>query len=179
MWRPVDVECEHCGATHEEWVEQSVGKPRPEHVDSACPECSADGHNAVVLSMPAKYMGERISCPMVYGGQCDTMGYKELHDLPDLPGQAEHSAKLSRVMSQLPDNASSAERKALFSEHCKDAPTSADYSTLFASPEYKAVEAANAKIVKENNEKRARAKAWKAGNPMNFRRDKCAGDPEI
>ena len=179
MWKPVDFKCSSCGATHEETVWVPQGDPRPSTTCCDCPACGDTCPHDSVLGLPAPYMGEKILNPQMFGGAYDTMGARELHDLPDLPGQQEHSAKLRAAMSQLPDNATSQERKAVFSEACKDAPSSADYETMFQSPEYKEKSAANEQIKKENKAKQTRAKAIARGENINMRRDKCPGDPNM
>ncbi len=179
MWKPVDWECEKCNQPHEETVWIPHGGERPAKADFLCPHCKSISTHTSVLGLPAPYMGEKMLNPRMYGGRCDTMGHVEHEKLPDLPGQAEHSEKIRKAMSQLPDSATSKERKSVFSEACKDAPSSADYSDLFSKPEYKEVEARNEQITKENTSKQKRAKAIASGENVNMRRDKCPGDPNM
>jgi len=178
MWKPVDFECDECGHTHEETIWIPSGGERPEIAVFECPLCGDVPHHSV-MGMPAPYMGEKVLNPMMYGGNYDTMGAVEPMPLPDLPGQAEHSAKIRRAMRALPDNATSADRKAAFADACRDAPSSADYATLFETSEYKAVEKANKRIDETNKAKRKRAKAIACGENVNMRRDKCPGDPNV
>ena len=180
MWKPVDFECEICGFKREEFVDVPVGGERPSTHRFSCPGCNGELtlHHSVI-GLPAPYMGEKILNPQMFGGNFDTMGAREFEPLPDLPGQEEHSAKIRKAMSQLPDTATSQERKAAFSDACRDAPTSADYSSMFSKPEYKEVEQVNAEIAKQNKAKRKRAKAISRGENVNMRRDKCPGDPKI
>lgn len=185
MWKPVDYQCQNCGCDHEETVWIPHGGERPAAAEFVCPYCGigddGDGrreHHAI-MGLPAPYMGEKILNPPMYGGTYDTMGAREMQDLPDLPGQAEHSAKLRKAMAALPDTATSEERKAVFGDACKDAPSSADYASLFKTPEYKEAERANKQIATENAAKRKRAKAIAKGENVNMRRDKCPGDPNV
>lgn len=179
MWKPVDFQCGVCGHIRERFIDVPIGQDRPESMTFRCHECNADTTHHSIIGLPAPYMGEKVLNPQMYGGEYDTMGHREPMPLPDLPGQAEHSAKIRAEMSKLPDNATSADRKRAFSEACKDAPSSADYSTLFNTPEYKETEAINKKIDKENKAKRKRAAAIARGENINMRRDKVAGDPNI
>lgn len=179
MWRPIDYRCCECKRIHEEMVWVSSGTARPKSGVFVCPSCEDETTHESVIGLTAPYMGEKVLNPEMYGGTCDTMGAVQHMPLPDLPGQEEHSAKIRKAMSQLPDSASSKERKSVFSEACKDAPSSADYQSLFSKPEYKEVEAVNDKITKENTAKRKRAKAMRRGENVNMRRDKCPGDPNM
>jgi len=179
-FKAIDWECSICGSREEgtlTWV--NSGDPRPKHRQDYCPFCDTITDQDSLIGMPARYMGEAVCSPKVYGGQYDTMGFREEMDLPDLPGVEEHSEKMREQMAALPDNASPQELRSAFAEASKDAPSSADYAALFATREYRETEAMNAKIRADNAEKRARTKAWKAGQQINMKRDKCRADPKI
>ena len=175
----IDFACSVCGHEMESLVDVPAGSERPKWRSDWCPVCETHTHQDALIGMPAPYMGERVCNPEMYGGEFDTMGAKELPKLPDLPGQAEHQAKLRQRMRSVPDTASRAEAQAAFAEASKDAPSSADYASLFASKEYKHAEAERARIKKQNEQKRARAAAMRRGENVNMKRDKCAGDPNI
>lgn len=183
MWRPVDFRCDVCGSDLEEFVYIPIGGERPSEMILHCHRCNDVTIHHSVIGLPAPYMGEKILNPQMYGGTYDTMGAREMEDLPDLPGQAEHSAKMRKSLSKFSDAEWSSmpkrERDAAIGEACKDAPSSADYASLFAKPEYKEVEHANQEIAKQNRSKRKRAKAIARGENVNMRRDKCPGDPKI
>jgi hypothetical protein len=131
------------------------------------------------MGLPAPYMGEKVCNPLARGGVCDTMGERELLPLPDLPGAEEHSEKMRQRLKGLPDNASEKEKDAAFEAATRDAPSCADYATMFESKEYKEVERKNNQIKKENAAKKKRADALKRGETVNMKRDKCIGDPKI
>lgn len=54
-----------------------------------------------------------------------------------------------------------------------------DYRQLFATPEWKEARAAQRNVIRLNNEKKKRARALARGQQVNFRRDKCVGDPKV
>ena len=54
-----------------------------------------------------------------------------------------------------------------------------DYRQLFASPEWKEARREQKHVIGLNEQKRARARAAQRGQAINFRRDKCAGDPKV
>jgi len=178
-YRSIDWQCDTCKATsnHLTWV--GHGDERPRESIQHCDDCDAETSHHSVMGMPAMYLGERILNPKAYGGQCDTMGFKEFLPLPEMRGEKEHSAKIRDRMSTLSPEAPKGDRDMAFSKACTDAPTAADYAAHFSRPEYKEIEKKNEQIAKENAQKRARAAAWKKGEQVNFRRDKCAGDPDM
>ena len=159
-------------------MEVPNGSKPPESKDLFCTECGIVPHSRTV-SLPAPYTGEHIRNPEIYGGQCDTMGFKKLRDLPDLPGAGEHSARKEKALREHPDNASAADRREVLRQAGKTAPSGADYASLFSTNEYRDASRERAHISRQNKAKRERAKAHKAGANINFRRDRCEGDPKI
>jgi hypothetical protein len=111
------------------------------------------------------------------GGQFDTLGYRSLPPLPDLPGADEHQQKLEADLHALPSDATRDDRRDVLDTHYNDAPSSADYASLFERADYKRAQKQRAKIIKENKEKQQRTAALNGGANINFRTDKCAGDP--
>jgi hypothetical protein len=100
-------------------------------------------------------MGEKTHNPLVYGGTYDTAGYKRGPKLPELKfGEPETvNGRTSRGVDvdALRDYAKA--NKDLLAEHRR--------------------------IKDENKQKQKRAKALKRGEVVNFRVDKCKGDPVI
>lgn len=54
-----------------------------------------------------------------------------------------------------------------------------DYRAHFDSKEWRESRKERNSVTKQNQEKRKRAAAIQSGAPINMRRDKCAGDPNI
>lgn len=179
MLRLYDWLCAECSTRTEALVDVPHGTEPPKNRELFCSDCGEHITHNRTISLVAPYTGEHIRNPEVYGGSCDTMGHRRVQDLPDLPGAAEHSAETARKLRALPDNASHEDRRAVLREQGKTAPSGADYASLFSTNEYKEKERKRARDQKENALKRKRAKAHKAGANINFRRDRCAGDPKI
>lgn len=175
MMRLFDWSCSSCGTRAEQLVRVPAGQDLVKRRALPCDPCGGYELHAVALSLPAPYMGERVINPMVRGGSFDTMGYRQQPALPDLPGEREHSERLSKALASAPVS----ERRSVASEMSKTAPTMADYSALFSSPGYKEVVAERKRIRAENAEKRKRLAAIKRGENINMRRDRCAGDPMV
>ncbi len=175
----IDFRCDECGHEMESLVDVPHDSKRPTWRSTTCKECGSITRQSALIGLPAPYMGERVCNPQQYGGPCDTMGHKEPPPLPDLHGASEHRAKLAERMRDVPNNAPRKEAQAAFAAASHDAPSSADYATLFASKEYKSAEAERTHIQKQNEQKRARASAIAKGENINMKRDKCAGDPNL
>lgn len=178
-YRMAEVECTVCNTRHDELVWVDHGKRLPKALDAYCMDCEDTTKHDRLMGAPARYMGEKQLSPAMYGGTYDTMGARELEPLPELPGAKEHSAKMRDRLRLLPNNATKAERMAAQVEACSDAPTSADYAEHFKSREWRDVWARNQKTTRENTQKQKRAAALARGENVNFRRDKCAGDPKM
>lgn len=180
MYRLIDWECDRCkycitgGLT-----DIPHGTERPKTRVDECPVCEADTPQHSVMGAPAKYMGDKVHNPMIYGGACDTMGCKELEPLPELPAGLDHSVKLRESLKGISPATPKAEANKAFRDACKDAPTSDDYAAHFKRPDWIEANARNDKIKAENAQKRARLKAGLGGQEVNMRVDKCAGDPKI
>lgn len=179
MKRLADIECEFCGERAEELINKAHGEPMPKRVAAHCGHCFNLTPHSVLISAPAKYLGEKNLSPHVYGGRFDTMGHRAGPDLPDLPGAATHGAFVAKKLAALGPDASTADRKAVLAETMESAPSSADYAALFSTPEYRERMAERKRIGVENKAKRARAAAFARGETVNFRRDKVAGDPNM
>lgn len=180
MLRLFDWKCKPCGQAHEALVPVPHGEDTPGEAFVHCADCGDSTAHERQMSLPAPYMGEKVLNPSVRGGNYDTMGHKALPDLPDLPGAAEHSEKLGRALSAVPDGPRRDDaRRDVMAAHLKTAPSGADYATMFASPAYKEAEAAQAPVIAENKSKRARAAAIANGENVNMRRDRALGDPNI
>lgn len=179
MYRYFDWRCSACGAKRDGLVDVPCGDNPPKTAELFCGDCDREIEHDRIPSVPAPYTGEHVRNPHVYGGQCDTMGCRQLPPLPDLPGAKEHERVTMQKLAALPKSAPQEERYSVLREAGKSAPSSSDYSTMFAKPEYREVERERVKVIKENAQKKKRAKALKSGGTVNFRRDKCAGDPVI
>jgi len=86
MLRLYDFECER-GHIHEALVDVPAGEHPGTHYALTCPKCRACSPHLRLISPPAKYLGEKVMSPKVYGGQFDTMGAKALPTLPEFPDE--------------------------------------------------------------------------------------------
>lgn len=175
----IDFQCRKCQSVSEELIILREGDRRPKQRIAYCMPCNEETEQDAIMGLPAPYMGEKVCNPEMYGGECDTMGFKPMPDLPDLPGAEEHAEKVRQRMRKIPDNAPKHVKEAALNEAARDAPSSADYARLFETKEYKDAEKQRERIAKENKAKRKRAKAILSGENVNMKRDKCAGDPAI
>lgn len=126
-------------------------------------------------ALPARYMGEKNLSPMVSGGRFDTTGHASLPEYPDMPGEADYSARLNRALARNPVG----DHTAVMRSMANDAPSLSDYAAHLSKPECREVKAERKRIAKQNAQKRRRLDAAKRGENVNFRRDKCAGDPAL
>lgn len=181
MFRLYDFECEICGDKKEHLVDVPNGEKPPKETKIYC-DCRPNHPLGIfhkrVVSKPARYMGECYCAPQVNGGEFDTMGMKELLPTPDLPGQDKYQELVAKRMEGVRENASPDEVRQAFRDATKDAPSSSDYAALFQTSEYKEARRVNEKIKEENKQKRKRAAALKKGENINFKKDKCLGDPK-
>src|SRR3990167_3168075 len=175
MFRSWDWECARCGTEQWALIDVPHGQPSPTRTTMPCGACSAETMHERLPPLLATYMGERVCNPMVSGGSFDTTGNVQPPPLPDLPGANEHAAKATQTLARAGrGNLAEARR-----ETAQDAPSAADYATLFKSPEYREVKAAREKVKRENVQKKQRLSALRRGEQVNFRRDKCIGDPKM
>jgi hypothetical protein len=179
MFRLYDFECIECGTLNEHLVEVPHGSTVELGQILFCSLCGKYTLHSWRLSIPAKYLGECWCAPQIRGGAYDTMGEKEHIPTPDLPGQAEYQEKLAERLRGVREHASSQEFKSAWAEATRDAPSSSDYATLFSTPEYKEAVRVNNQITEENEGKKKRAAAIRRGENVNFKKDKCFGDPKL
>ena len=180
MLRLYDWACNLCGerAPKPELVPVPSGEDPP---SLSLQECNDHGYveHTRTVSLVSRYTGDQARSPRQAGGRFDTLGYQSLPPLPDLPGADDHARRLQADLSRLPDNASHDDRKDVMDAHYNSAPHEADYASLFSRAEYKEAQRERAKIAKQNKQKRKRAAIADTGANINFRADKCAGDPII
>lgn len=170
MLRLDDWQCLDCGETGEYLTRK--GEPKEQELE--CKHCCREGETAQMqrqLSAPARYLGKRIRAyysPKIHGGKYDTMGYVAPPALPDLPGAAEADAEYTKAL----DKAKTVEDMRQAHHDCvKDAPTPADYREFHKKPEFQEIKKEHDKVIKENQEKRARADSG-----ASVREKPCAGD---
>lgn len=178
MFRLYDFVCTQCKVKDEHLVDTPHGEKVALLIRDWCYQCNDTVDHERVMSMPAPYMGEKVVNPIMHGGKNDTAGKKALPPLPELKGEAEYQAKLGAEIAK----ASSGGREAVnevLERMSGEAPSSADYGTLFDSKEYKKAEKRRARAKAENDEKKKRLKAIRRGEQVNMKRDKCRGDPKI
>lgn len=120
-------------------------------------------------------MGEKNLSPVISGGRFDTAGYAALPAYPDMPGEAEYSARLNKALERNPV----ADRYAVMRSMLNEAPSASDYAAHMDKPECREIKAERKRISKQNRQKQRRLAAAKRGEQVNFRRDKCAGDPVL
>lgn len=155
MFRRYDWECQNCQAVFEQIVQFPQADPAPkllgdvENDDLTCPACGGNTANAERL----------ISCPAEYHGE------KQLN--PIVRGGEHDTMGFKQVrkpkeLGELPDHSTYEQAR----EYVR-------------RPEYREWRREKKAVQAENKEKRKRADALARGEPVNFRRDKCAGDPKI
>jgi len=125
-------------------------------------------------------MGDRQLNPLVSGGDYDTVGEEAWRDYPELEGSSEHSDRLSAAWGAALDAGMSADDARKEARRAAGpGPSAADYATHFSKPEWQEVSQANDRIDECNDQKKSRLAAWKHGQTVNFRNDKCDGDPNM
>ena len=196
-----DYECDRCETRSEQLAEANHGELPKKHDEYACRTCRALTPHTRVISMPAKYTGERVSNPHIHGGSFDTMGHERMHDLPDLPGSAEHSTKFKQAMDAIPDgplyqtddkgfvqkdDKGNPKLTPIGEAHMdtrkkfgKTAPGLTDYDAHTHKPEYREIRKENERIHQRNLKKRQRAAALKRDPNLNMRTARCEGDPQL
>jgi hypothetical protein len=174
MFRLFDWECQVCGDKEEHLACVPSGESPPRTIDATCDACGKVTRKDRLFPLPAKYMGEAACNAVVRGGKYDTAGMRKLEKLPPLPGEAEHQRRCSEAAAKC-ETASEARQAVL--AMAKEGPTAADYAAHFAKPEYREAERRRRRTQRENKQKQKRLAALRRGEPVNMRRDKCAGDP--
>ena len=89
MHRMFDWRCASCGSTRERIVWVPARAANPTTMTLWCDACAAKTEHERLISMPARYMGDRVRNPCVTGGSFDTMGFAPVQPLPDLPDGAD------------------------------------------------------------------------------------------
>jgi hypothetical protein len=161
-YRLDDWRCDTCGTIREAMTER--GGPRSATL--ACDGCSSETTHERLLSAPAEYLGEKVRnhCAVrIKGGKYDTEGYQQGPSIPDIPGAAEHDAKLAGAMAQLPPSARPEDRRAVMREAAADGPTIGDYHDHMRKPDVAELARERRKIDVANAAKRKRAEAVAAG----------------
>jgi len=175
MFRLFDFECQVCGTKEEHLMSVPSGELPGRTIETGCYECKRCTTWDRLISKPARYMGEAACAPVVRGGKYDTAGMRKLPRLPQLPGEAEHERRCSEVAAGISDPT---ERRQAVLRMAKEGPQAADYARHFASAEYRDAEKRRRRVARENRQKKKRLAALRRGEHVNFRRDKCAGDPD-
>jgi len=179
MIRLYDWLCSKCNTRRESYIDVPHGTDPIGTKALLCDSCDSIVSHARTISLVAPYTGDHVRNPHVYGGNMDTMGMRPVQALPDLAGAEGHGEETARKLAALPDSAPNEERYSILRDRGKSAPSGADYASLFETSEYKACEKKRAHEQRLNGRKRKRAKALKSGAHVNFRRDRCEGDPAI
>lgn len=96
-----------------------------------------------------------------------------------MPGEAAHGAETSRRLAALGADASGAARMEVFRDQARTAPSIDDYKAHNSKPEIREIKAKRERVKASNRSKQARAAALARGEKINFRNDKCVGDPRI
>ena len=179
MLRLADWKCDTCGELGEELVEVPRGESLPKQQELVCATCNAETTHTRQLALPAPYMGERPLNPRMFGGSFDTMGREAPPDLPELPGAVEHMQATATKLAELPADAGADARREVLRDMRATAPSSADFAAHFATREYREAEAQGRKVAQRNAGKRKRAAAMLRGEPVNMKRDRLPGDPNL
>lgn len=172
-WKLFDWVCRHCHGKHEAMV--SVNGTLPETLVAQCPLCTIyTHHDRCKVNLFARYTGEHArqdprANPLIHGGRFDTLGAKALPDLPDLPGVDAVEEKMGD------DLARGMHVDDVATKYRNELPSTMDYKTLFAKPEWKDAKRERQARKKENALKKRRARALKRGD-VNLRTSRVAGD---
>lgn len=177
MLKLFDYQCTQCELVSEHFVDVPSQTTAPRKRRLACSSCGSTTQHSRLFPLPARYMGETVLNPEIYGGRHDTMGHEPMPHIPDMPGEAEADAECARRMMSLGAKASDSD---LRNEMRKaGAPDLADYAAHFSKPEVKEIQAERKRIAARNAEKRKRARALKSGGTVNMRHDLCRDEKRI
>lgn len=181
MLRLFDWVCVGCESRTEGLVDVPSGFSPPKLSEQLCLNCEARTEHERVISLPGPYYGEKTLNPMQSGGDYDTMGEQGHHDLPMLPGALEHGRKLAAAIGEVKDSGDPDNVDALCDamRSVGGGPSADDYIAHIAKPEFQEISEANVEIDRRNDEKKDRLAALRSGANINFRRDRCVGDPDI
>jgi hypothetical protein len=155
------------------------GEPVPESAPFECLCCGEETTHERKLSMPARYLGEKNLSPRISGGRFDTTGHAAPPVYPDMPGESEYQARVDKAVRALGPNASDAAIRSEVRALAGDAPSLSDYAAHLSRPECREIKRERQRVAKQNAQKRKRLAAAKRGENVNFRRDRCAGDPKL
>lgn len=173
--RLFDFACVDCGFEQEALVDVPRGDVPAAKYELECDDCDTTTWQERQLSAPAPYMGEKNLSPLVRGGRFDTAGQAPMPSYPDMPGEADYQAKLSRALSCNPVE----DRASVMRSMINEAPALEDYAAHMSKPECVEIKRERKRIGGQNSEKQKRLAAARRGENVNFRRDKCAGDPAL
>ena len=173
--RLFDFACIDCGFKQEALVDVPFGETPASRHELYCDDCDVVSWHDRQLSLPAPYMGEKNLSPIVRGGRFDTAGHAPMPSYPDMPGEADYQAKLGRALSRNPAH----DRDAVLRSMINEAPALEDYAAHMSKPECVEIKRERKRIGSQNAQKHQRLAAAKRGEQVNFRRDKCAGDPAM
>jgi hypothetical protein len=98
-----------------------------------------------------------------------------------LPGSIEHGKRMAQAVSAAYDAGCGNDAGAVCDamRSAGEGPSAADYETHILSSEYQEIAKENTEIDRRNNGKKTRLCALRKGENVNFRRDRCDGDPNI
>ena len=177
VYRQYDFSCTGCDAEAPYLVDVPSGELPLKSYDMQCQACGDVCAHERLLSMPAPYMGERNLSPVVHGGKFDTAGKAPMPGYPDMPGEAEYQREAQARLATLPAGASWEDRKAAM--RSVDAPSTHDLVEHMSKPECREIAKERKRIDGQNKQKQKRLSAARRGQQVNFRRDRCAGDPKL
>lgn len=92
VWRQFDFDCWECGERRGDLVWVPFGEDPQDDYDLDCTNCQTMTSHQRAVSPPALYTYDRPWAPVVMGGKFDTMGYRKLPDMPELPDNADFDA---------------------------------------------------------------------------------------
>lgn len=177
MYRLFDFECDSCGTRAEALVSVPAGESPPKSIEADCWMCECVTGHSRIMPLVARYLGEKVFNPAVYGGRFDTMGHQALPSLPDVPGWSEAERQAETALRDLPDNHTLDQRREAL--RSVEFPGADAYMELAAKPETKEIKRERKRIAEQNAQKKQRAAAIRRGDNVNMRTDRCAGDPKV
>lgn len=147
--RLYDYECSKCHHTAEHLTWSDAETAVPLRRTLTCKACDSRVSHRRVMSLPAKYTGERVDKVLVYGSDLDTAGFRQ----PDQPFPRPPGMETGEVSADT-------------------------WKSHFETPAWKAWSKEKKARDGENRKKRRRAAAIKRGENVNLRRDRAPGDPK-
>lgn len=195
MFKQRDWACPECEHVFGALVDVPSKEKVPLHSEQECPECGFEGLCELRLSLPSPYMGEIVLNPNINGGNFDTMGKKRAPALPEYAPIVEHGEKIQSFLNspgevtyrddngkKVKTHISKAPLRVLHEEvkrNVPNAPKMEDAGEHLESPEYKEIRGARKRAIARNKKKAKRAAALARGENINFRKDRCEGDPKF